>query len=123
RRPLDLRSAALSLIAVLSVIYGMKLIAQDGLGWRPALSVLGGGAVAVVFVRRQRKLADPLIDLRLFRVPAFTVSLAAYLLATLVAFGSYVFIGQYLQLVLGLTPLVAGAWTLPWSAGFVVGSM
>src|SRR5438128_7651919 len=52
RRPLDLRSAALSLIAVLSVIYGMKLIAQDGLGWRPALSVLGGGAVAVVFVRR-----------------------------------------------------------------------
>src|ERR1700704_3524451 len=31
RRPLDLRSAALSLIAVLSVIYGMKLIAQDGL--------------------------------------------------------------------------------------------
>ena len=45
------------------------------------------------------------------------------MLATLVSFGSYVMIGQYLQLVLGLTPLAAGLWTLPWSAGFIVGSM
>jgi DHA2 family multidrug resistance protein-like MFS transporter len=40
-----------------------------------------------------------------------------------VTFGSYVFIGQYLQLVLGLTPLTAGVWMLPWSGGFIVGSM
>ena len=44
----------------------------------------------MVFVRRQRRLADPLIDLRLFRVPAFSASLATYLLGTLVTFGSYV---------------------------------
>jgi MFS transporter, DHA2 family, multidrug resistance protein len=122
-RKLDLPSAALSLVAVLSVIYGVKVFAQDGLGWLPALSVLGGIAVALVFGRRQRKLADPLIDLRLFRAPAFSASLATYLLGTLVSFGSYVFIGQYLQLVLGLTPLSAGIWTLPWSGGFIVGSM
>ena len=121
-RKLDLLSAALSLVAVLSVIYGIKLFAQDGLGWLPMISVIGGVAVAFVFGRRQRQLADPLIDLRLFRVPAFTASLATYLLGTLVAFGSYVFIGQYLQLVLGLTPLKAGFWLLPWSGGFILGS-
>jgi DHA2 family multidrug resistance protein-like MFS transporter len=121
-RLLDVPSAALSLVAMLSTVYGMKLYAQDGLGWRPTLSVVAGIAVAFVFGRRQGKLADPLIDFRLFRVPAFSVSLATYLLGTLVAFGSYVFIGQYLQLVLGLTPLAAGLWMLPWSAGFILGS-
>jgi DHA2 family multidrug resistance protein-like MFS transporter len=121
-RRLDLTSALLSLLAVLAVIYGMKQYAQGGRGWQPALSVAGGFVLALAFARRQRTLADPLVDLRLFRVPAVGASLASYLLATLVAFGSYVFIGQYLQLVLGLTPLVAGLWELPWSGGFIVGS-
>jgi MFS transporter, DHA2 family, multidrug resistance protein len=122
-RRLDLPSALLSLSAVLSAIYGVKVYAQDGAGWLPVLSVAVGLALAVVFARRQRTLADPLIDLQLFRVRAFSVSLATYLLATLVAFGSYVFIGQYLQLVLGLRPLAAGLWLLPWSGGFIAGSM
>jgi DHA2 family multidrug resistance protein-like MFS transporter len=121
-RRLDLRSAALSLVAILLVVYGMKESVQDGLRWQSALSVTGGIVSAVVFARRQRHLTDPLLDLRLFRVPAFSVSLAAYLLGTLVAFGSYIFIGQHLQLVLGLTPLAAGFWTLPWSGGFIIGS-
>jgi DHA2 family multidrug resistance protein-like MFS transporter len=121
-RTLDPSSAVLSLVAILSVIYGLKLFAQDGVGWLPIGSVAGGLAVGFVFVRRQRTLESPLIDLRLFRVPAFSVSLATYLLGTFVAFGSYVFIGQYLQLVLGLTPLSSGLWLLPWSGGFIVGS-
>jgi DHA2 family multidrug resistance protein-like MFS transporter len=79
--------------------------------------------VGAVFVRRQARLADPLIDLRLFKVAAFSVSLAAYTLATFVAFGIFVFIGQYLQLVLGLSPLHAGLWTMPFAAAFIVGSM
>jgi DHA2 family multidrug resistance protein-like MFS transporter len=121
-RRLDLHSALLSLVALLLAIYGVKAYAQNGVGWLPVLSVGGGLAVALVFVRRQRRVEDPLIDLQLFRVPAFSVSLATYLLGTLVAFGSYVFIGQYLQLVLGFTPLSAGLWMLPWSGGFIVGS-
>ena len=49
-----------------------------------------------------------MIDLRLFRLPAFSASLAIYLLAYLVMFGVYIFIAQYLQLVLALSPLQAG---------------
>jgi DHA2 family multidrug resistance protein-like MFS transporter len=119
----DLASAALSLAAVLGVIYGLKQIAAHGLGRLAALSIVAGLGLAVVFVRRQRRLADPLIDLRLFRAPGFSASLATYLLATFVVFGPYVFIAQYLQLVLGLSPMRAGLWSMPFAVGFVVGSI
>jgi DHA2 family multidrug resistance protein-like MFS transporter len=120
---LDLLSAALSLTAVLAMIFGLKRTAQDGVGVVPILSIAAGLATGTLFVRRQLRLRDPLIDLRLFRVRAFTVSLASYGLAVLVLFGGFLFLPQYLQLVLGLSPLVAGMWTIPWALAFVVGSL
>src|SRR6266852_6934303 len=57
---LDLFSAALSLVAVLLVIYGLKRIAEHGLGWVPALTIVTGLAVCAAFLRRQRALAHPL---------------------------------------------------------------
>ena len=119
----DLTSAALSLIAVLGAIYGIKRLAEDGPGWLPALSIVAGLAIGIVFVRRQRTLAEPLIDLRLFQAHAFSASVATNMLAFVVLFGTYLFITQYLQLVLGLSPLQAGLWTVPSSVGFMVGSM
>jgi MFS transporter, DHA2 family, multidrug resistance protein len=120
---LDLLSASESLVAVLLVIYGLKKLAEGGLSWLPVVSILAGVGVGVLFVCRQRSLAHPLIDLRLFRIPAFSASLATYTLGTLVAFGVYIFIAQYLQLVLGLSPLQAGLATVPSMLAFVVGSM
>ncbi len=120
---LDLVSAALSVAAVLAVIYGLKQLTRDGLGWPPALSIGGGLAAGVVFVRRQHRLADPLLDLRLFRSAAFSTALTTNLLSFFVGFGTLLFIVQYLQLVLGLSPLAAGLWMLPSSAGFILGSM
>jgi len=120
---LDLFSAGLSLVSVLAVIYGLKRMAEHGPGWLPLVSIVAGVATGIAFVRRQRRLAHPLMDLALFRIPAFRASLVTYLLATFVVFGCYVFIAQYLQLVLGLSPLEAGLWTLPWTGGFVVGSL
>jgi DHA2 family multidrug resistance protein-like MFS transporter len=119
---LDVGSAALSIAAVLSVIYGLKMSAQDGLGWGPLLYVVAGIGLGAVFVRRQRRLDDPLIDLELLRSRVFGASLATYMLATLVTFGSYFVVAQYLQLVAGLSPLAAGLWMLPWSASYVLGS-
>jgi len=119
---LDLMSAVMSLAAVLLVIYGLKQIAQDGFRWLPGLSIVAGLALGLAFVRRQQALADPLIDLRLFRAPAFSASLTTYMLATFVGFGAYVFMAQHLQLVLGLSPLEAGLWTLPWAGAFIIGS-
>ncbi len=121
-RRLDLLSAGMSLVAVLAVIFGFKQLAQDGLGTVPVAFIGAGLTVAFLFVRRQRRLADPLIDLRLFRSITFNVSLATNVLSVFVAVGYFLFIAQYLQLVLGLSPLQAGAWSLPSAIGFVVGS-
>jgi len=119
---LDLLSSAMSLAAVLLVIYGIKQIAEGGFGWLPALSIVAGLVVGFAFLRRQRELRDPLIDIRLFQLPAFSASLITYLVGTFVAFGSFVFVSQYLQLVIGLSPLKAGLWTLPWAVAFILGS-
>jgi DHA2 family multidrug resistance protein-like MFS transporter len=120
---LDFSSAGLSLVAMLSTIYGIKQIAQDGLGWLPAASIILGVALGVVFVVRQRSLTDPLIDLRLFKLPAFSASVCTQLLALMAMSGIFLFIAQYMQLVLGLSPLRAGLWMLPWTVGGMSASM
>jgi MFS transporter, DHA2 family, multidrug resistance protein len=118
----DFAGAALSLVSVLAVIYGIKRLAEHGLDSTAALSLAGGLAVGAAFLRRQGRLADPLIDLELFRVPAFSGALAANGLALFAVFGMDLFIAQYLQLVVGMGPFEAGLWTLPSAAGFIVGS-
>jgi MFS transporter, DHA2 family, multidrug resistance protein len=122
-KPLDLLSAALSLTGVLLVIFGLKRIAEHGFGALAAVSVAAGVLIGVVFVRRQRTLEHPLIELQLFGSRRFTAALATYMLATFAAFGAYVFIAQYLQLVLGLSPLKAGLWSLPSFFAFITGSL
>jgi DHA2 family multidrug resistance protein-like MFS transporter len=120
---LDVPSAILSLAAVLSAIYGLKRFAQDGTSWIAVVAVLAGLVLGTLFVRRQHRLRDPLIDLRLFRAPAFSVSLAAFTLSLFAGFGMYFLVAQYLQLVLGLSPLRAGLWALPAAGGLVAGSL
>lgn len=119
---LDIVSAALSLLAVLAAIYGIKQIAEGGLAWLPALAITAGLMTAALFVRRQQRLDDPLIELQLFRSPAFSASLAVNVLGFFMAFGTFLFIAQYLQLVMGMAPLEAGLWTAPSAGGFIVGS-
>jgi MFS transporter, DHA2 family, multidrug resistance protein len=119
---LDLASAALSLGAVLAVIYGIKAIATEGVGVPSVAPVLAGLALGAAFVDRQRRLPDPMIDLGLFRRPAFSLALGANTLGFAVVFGLEVFVAQYFQLVLGYSPLEAGLWSVPGAASFVIGS-
>jgi MFS transporter, DHA2 family, multidrug resistance protein len=119
---LDLVSAAMSLVAVLAVVFGLKLTAQDGFGPLASAAILLGLVVGLVFARRQVTLDDPMIDLRLFRSTPFNASLATNLLGIFIAVGYFLFVAQYLQLVLGLSPLEAGLWSLPSATGFIVGS-
>jgi DHA2 family multidrug resistance protein-like MFS transporter len=120
---LDLLSASLAVTAVLAIIYGLKEIAQlGGIQPLPVAAILSGVAIAAAFVRRQLSLDDPMIDVRLFRVGAFNAALAVNFLSIFVMVGYFLFVAQYLQLVEGLSPLVAGLWSLPSAVAFVVGS-
>ncbi len=119
---LDLHSVGLSVCAVLAVIYGMKRVAEHGLSWPAALAVAVGLCLGALFLWRQRHLANPLIDLALFRLPGFGAALAINLMGFFAMFASFLYIAQYLQIVLGMDPLTAGLWTLPSSLGFIAGS-
>jgi DHA2 family multidrug resistance protein-like MFS transporter len=84
---------------------------------------VAGLLAAWAFVRRQRSVPDPLIDLRLFRQPGFRAALGINTLVYFVILGMLLLISQYLQLVLGLSALSAGLWMLPTMAGLVGGSL
>lgn len=122
-RRIDLASVTLSIAAVLATIFGCKQIAEQGVHWPAAASIAFGLTLGIAFLRRQRRLADPLIELRLFRIPAFSVAIITYTLSCLAMFGAYIFVAQHLQLVLGQSPMVAGLWTVPWALAFIAGSM
>ncbi|WP_330290086.1 MFS transporter [Streptomyces sp. NBC_00576] len=119
----DLISAIMSVIGMLALIYGIKRIAQDGLGAEPGIAVVVGLALAALFLSRQRRLEQPLVDLSLFRNRLFGIALGMVVLATLLAAGSQFLVLQYLQLVRGLSPVQAGLWSLPITFGVFVGSM
>jgi DHA2 family multidrug resistance protein-like MFS transporter len=120
---LDIASAALSLVAILAIIYGIKRIASEGSSMAATVAIISGVVIGVVFVRRQKTLRDPIIDLELFRVPAFRTSVGAQLIALIAIAGAYFFTVQYLQLVLALSPLIAGLWLLPPTIAGMAGSM
>jgi DHA2 family multidrug resistance protein-like MFS transporter len=120
---IDFFSAVLSLGSVLATIYGVKHFVQSGFNVYSLVSILAGLVLGLFFIRRQKKLSHPLVDLTLFKIPSFSTSLVVYTLGTFVLFGIFFFIAQYLQLVLELSPLEAGLWTLPSFLGFIVGSI
>jgi DHA2 family multidrug resistance protein-like MFS transporter len=118
---LDLVSSLLSLAAILSFIYGFKQIASAGWHLVPALSVLIGLAFGGVFVARQRRLVSPMLDLRLFSIPAIRGSLLLAIIVAAIQGGSGFFVTQYLQLVKGLSPLSAGLWMMIPTVALVLG--
>ncbi len=120
---LDVASAALSLVAVLATIYAVKRLAEAGFQ-AGLLGILALAAVCgALFVMRQRRVADPLINLDLFASPAFGGALAINVLTLFSAFGLFLLVALQLQLVLGMTPLQAGLWSLPSAAALIVGSL
>lgn len=120
---IDVVSVGLSMGAVLPLVWGLKEIAAGGAGWAAGAAVVAGAAVGVLFVVRQRGIADPVVDVRLFRDPAFSVAVATLALGIFVLWGANYYLAQYLQLVQDLSPLRAGLWTAPSAAGVIVGSL
>jgi EmrB/QacA subfamily drug resistance transporter len=111
---LDVPGAALSLVAVSSLVFA--IIEGSDRGWSAAATLAAAGVAVVTvtgFVLRELSTASPLLDVRLFRLRGFgsgSLSIAAQFFA---AFGFFFVVLQYLQFVVGRSPLEAALTLLP----------
>jgi EmrB/QacA subfamily drug resistance transporter len=94
-------------------------------GWTDGL-VLGAFAAALVlgvlFVRRQLRTRDPLLDVTLFKRPAFSLGSLAISSTFFALFGMIFLMTQYLQLAQGRSAIETGLIMLPLAFGLVIGS-
>ncbi|MFE6766213.1 MFS transporter [Streptomyces sp. NPDC057689] len=113
--PWDVLGALMAAAGVLGVVLGVKRAGTgEGLTGPATLApLLLGAALLVAFVRRQRRRTHPLIDIGMFARPAFSTAVGCIVLAMLALVGLELVAVQYLQLVLGLSPLETGLRLLP----------
>ena len=113
----------LSVLGLLSLVYA--IIEAPTRGWTAAFTLTAFAAAVVLlgtFVAWELRTSHPMLQMRLFRDPRFSAASASISLAFFALFGALFFLTQYLQLVLGYSPLQAGVRTVPVAAGLVVGS-
>ena len=121
RAPLDPLGALLSIAGLGALIYG--IIEAPNRGWMSPSTLATFGITVVIlsaFAAWEFRAKDPMLDLRFFRNPRFTAGATTITLIFFVMFGSFFVITQYLQSVLGYTPLEAGIRVLPWAAVYMV---
>ena len=82
-----------------------------------------GLAMGFVFVRRQQRLASPLLDMSLFGNPVFSTAITANVLALFSFNGFILFLAQHLQLLDGMTPSAAGVAMIPALVATVVAGL
>ncbi|WP_250443141.1 MFS transporter, partial [Actinotalea sp. C106] len=116
----DLLSVALSVGAMLPFVYGIKGLTTGGVSVTAAGALALGTVVGGVFVHRQLRSTDPLLDVRLFTVRVFSASVAANLMSVFALSGLLFLVSQHLQLVVGLDPIAAGLRLMPGALAAVV---
>lgn len=112
--PLDPLSVVYSTLGILGVVYGITELAHSGLGVPSAyLALVAGGGLLWVFMRRQRRLPVPLLDLQLFSQTRFTAAIVAQLVVVFANIGALFFLPIFLRQVGDFSPLQSGLATLP----------
>lgn len=109
----DLGSSALSMVTVVPLVWAVKHTVSSGPDVGALTAVVVGVVAGLLFVRRQRRMTTPMIDVALFRAPAFSGAVLANVIAIFALTGLLFFFSQYLQLVRGFGPLRAGLAEMP----------
>lgn len=121
---IDVLSVLLSIVGMVGIVYTIKEVAYKGWGHGDVAvaAVLGLGGL-LAFVLRQPRLAEPLMDLKLFTQRAFSATVATTIVAMFAQLAVSLMFAQYLQLVAGWSPLKAGIAGLPGMGGAIVGGV
>lgn len=118
-RALDPVGVVLSIVGLVLLVYGI-IKGGETTEWGSAVvlgPLLGGIVVLAAFVVLQRRSSAPMLDVTLFRNPAFSAASAAVTLAMFALFGTVFFVSFYLQYARDLSPLQAGATFVPVAVG------
>lgn len=119
--PWDLAGSLQIMVALTSVALAIKELARADRSWTLIIvALLTSALVARLFVLRQRRSTEPLLDFSLFGNPRFSGGVMACIVASVALVGVELVYTQRLQLVVGLTPLNAGLAILPVSLAAVV---
>ncbi len=109
---LDAASVALIAIALIGILYGISTIFSGSIPLAVGAIIVGAIAL-IIFVRRQGKLEEPLIDLRPLKIAPFTVGVIANMLSLIAIFAMNIIIPTYMQSILGTPPLIASLILFP----------
>lgn len=121
--PLDLPGAVFASAGVLSLVFGFARAEGDGWSSPTTLGLVGLGLVLLgSFVVLERRVAHPLLPLRIAADRARGGSLLALALANVGIFAVFLFLTFFLQQTLGFSPLATGAAFLPIVAGITISS-
>lgn len=118
---LDLLGTLLSTVGLVALLYG--IIEGPARGWASATVIaafVAGFVLLTVFVFWERHTDHPILDISFFANPRFSAASVAITLVFFAMFGSLFFVSQYLQFVLGYSPLKAGAAIIPVAAALMV---
>ncbi|MDM8214050.1 MFS transporter [Enterococcus hirae] len=103
-------SLVLSLGGFSIFLWGLTNVAKSG--WTNLSTVVApilvGIILLVIFVLRQLKLKEPFLDVRVFKVKAFTIPTLAIILVMVAMYGVEMMLPTYLQNILGLSPFQSG---------------
>ena len=120
---IDVKGALLSFVGLLALFYG--LIQGPSKGWSDP-SVIISFALTVVlltlFVYLELRTPNPLLEIRFFKIPAFTTGVMSIAIGFFALFGLLYILTLYLQSVLAYTPMKAGLAMVPFALVLLVGS-
>ena len=120
---IDLLSILLSMATMIPVVYAIKSLAVDGPSLTAAAWALLGFGMGYLYVRRQLRAATPMLDMALFKRGSFSGAILVNLLSVVALVGFLYFVSQHLQLVLGLSPMVAGLALVPGMVAMIVAGL
>lgn len=120
---IDFVGAGLSIAGLATLLYG--IIEAPNAGWADPTTLVAFGAGVVLlglFIAWELRIPQPMLDMRLFRNPRFSAGSISISLVFFALFGSIFLLTQYLQFVVGYTPLEAGVRIAPVAVGIILGT-
>jgi EmrB/QacA subfamily drug resistance transporter len=118
---LDLPGAATGTLGLLGIVYGISRAGQEGWTDTWTLASLAAGLVLLgAFVLVESRVKHPLLPVRVFRNRTRAASFLAMFFAPAAMFAMFYYLSQYIQVVMGYSPLRAGVAFLPFCFGLVL---